>query len=97
MRLRLLLSIVALVAVTGTAEAGVRSFFKSALQKPGGLPKPIGYTSERVERSGVAMQSFLVRHPPAKYSGHDWGSRFDQIKHNYPPRPLSPPLRRSEY
>ena len=93
MRLRLLLSLAALLATAGNADAGVREFFST---KPG-LPKPISLTDERVERSAGATRPLAVTHPPPKYSGPDWGSRFDQIKYNYPPRPLTPRLRRSEY
>ena len=92
MRLRLLLSLAALAAA-GNADAGVREFFK----RPGSLPTPISLTNERVERSAGATQALLQKHPPPNYSGPDWGSRFDQIKNNYPPRPLTPRLRRSEY
>jgi len=93
MRLRLLLSLAAFLATAGNADAGVRDFFK----KPASLPTPISLTQERVERSAGATQPFLKNHPPPNYSGPDWGSRFDQIKYNYPPRPLTPRLRRSEY
>ncbi|HET7293998.1 MAG TPA: hypothetical protein VFM88_16350 [Vicinamibacteria bacterium] len=93
MRLRFLLLILGLAAVAGTAEAGILDAFK----RPGGLPKPVSYVGERVARSNVPTQTVLVRHPPKQYSEPGWGSRFDQIKHNYPPRPLSPPLRRREY
>jgi hypothetical protein len=45
----------------------------------------------------VASQELIRRHPPGKYSAPEWGSRFDQIKNNYPPRPLLPYLRHSGY
>ncbi len=93
MRFRFLLPVLGLAAVAGTAEAGILDVFK----KPGGLPKPISYVGERVSRSSASGQDVLVRHPPSQYSGPEWGSRFEQIKHNYPPRPLSPSFRRSEY
>ncbi len=100
MRLRLLLSLAALLATAGSADAGVREFFsdvKGAFKKPGSLPTPISLTHERVERSAGATQPFLQNHPPPNYSGPGWGSRFDQIKYNYPARPLTPRLQRSEY
>jgi hypothetical protein len=88
MRLRFLLSVVALLAAAGHAGAG-------STQRR--LPKPISLIDDRVERSAGATQGVLATHPPAKYSGPDWGSRFDQIKYNYPPRPLTPRLKRPEY
>jgi hypothetical protein len=93
MRLRFLIPAVALVATAGSAQAGIGDLFK----KPSSLPAPISNVAERVERSAVATQIGIVRHPPKEYSGSDWGSRFDQIKHNYPPRPMSPFLRGSEH
>jgi len=90
MRLCLLLSLAALLAAAGNADAGI-------FKKPSSLPTPISLTDERVERSAGATQPLLQNHPPPNYSGPDWGSRFDQIKNNYPPRPLTPRLRRPEY
>ncbi|HJS59574.1 MAG TPA: hypothetical protein VKA01_15825 [Vicinamibacteria bacterium] len=90
MRLRLLLSLAALLAAADNADAGV-------FKKRGGLPTPISLTDERVERSAGATKPLVQKHPPPNYAGPDWGSRFDQIKYNYPPRPLTPRLRRLEY
>ena len=89
MRLRMLLTAVAVLAAAGCASTGG--------SKQTRLPKPISLIDERVERSAGATQPLVVSHPPTRYSGFDWGSRFDQIKYNYPPRPLTPRLRRSEY
>lgn len=93
MRLRFLLPVVVLLVAAGTAEAGIRDVFKRKV----GHPKPISNVTDRVEKSAGATQGMLVRHPPKQYSGHEWGSRFDQVRNNYPPRPVSPPLRRKEY
>ncbi len=93
MRLRLLLPIVALLGTAGSVEAGIRDAFK----KPSSFPKPISLIDDRVERSAAATRELIKRHPPGKYSGAEWGSRFDQIKNNYPPRPLAPFLMRRDY
>lgn len=93
MRLRFLLPVVALLAAAGTAEAGIRDIFKTKA----GLPKPISLVNERVDRSSGAAQGVFVNHPPQKYSAPEWGARFDQIMKSNPPRPVSPPLTRSEY
>lgn len=58
------------------------------------LPKPISHVREAVDRSDRA--GGIVKHPPAKYSKPEWGSRFDLVKDNYPPRPLMPYLRHQD-
>jgi hypothetical protein len=82
MRLRFLAG-VALTAILGAApaSAGILGGQKK-------FPKAISYVGERVERSKPA--GAIVKHPPKKYSGPGWGSRFDQARNNYPDKPLMP-------
>jgi hypothetical protein len=70
--------VVLTMAGAATAEAGILGGGKK-------LPKPISLTTKRVERSLTYGQQ--VKHPPKKYSGASWGSRFDQVRDNYPVRP----------
>ncbi len=82
------LGAVLVLAVAGTAEAGIFGGQKK-------LPRAISLTSDRVERSR-AIGSQQSKHPPKKYSGPSWGSAFDQVLKNYPPREPVHHVMRSE-
>lgn len=81
MRLRLLACAAALAFLSTPAHAG----FLGGKKK---LPSPIRYTTDRVERSPHV--GGIIKHPPRKYSGQSWGSRFDLMLHGYPTKPLMP-------
>lgn len=86
MRLRTLSAVLLLAAAT-TAEAGILGGRKK-------LPQAISLTSTRVERS--LTYGLQAKHPPRKYSGPNWGSRFDLARDNYPDRRPAPYLMRPE-
>ncbi len=88
MCLRLVGLVAAFSMLAGPAAAGI--FGKS---KPK-LPTAISHTAARVQRS--TSVGLVVKHPPAKYSGAFWGSRFDLARDNYPVRPLMPFLLHSD-
>jgi hypothetical protein len=86
MSLRHFASAVLLVVVAVPASAGILGGKK--------LPRAISYVDKRVDRSDRV--GGIVKHPPAKYSKPGWGSRFDLVRDNYPPRPLTPFLMHQE-